>query len=52
MKGLRWLNSRRKINGQKLLTEEEVRAGIDQAYRHGHPSWNHVLAHGPCTRKD
>lgn len=26
--------------------------GIQQARRHGHPDWSHVVAHGPCTRTD
>lgn len=26
--------------------------GNRQAERHGHPSWSHAVAYGPCTRKD
>jgi hypothetical protein len=33
--------------------ESEVTAyGIEQAIEHGHPSWSHEYAYGPCTRED
>lgn len=35
------------VERQKLVDE-----GIRQAIRHGHPTWSHLIAHGPCTRND
>jgi hypothetical protein len=33
------------------VAADRVSAGIAQA-NHGHPSWSHAVAYGPCTRTD